>query len=77
MTLQHSARELSYKDDVLQSTNCALLEKEAEIEDYRRELLKTERMNRALRQNMGHMQNEAVLNQYVSRHFGYVPEYHL
>ena len=62
MVLQNSARELSYKDDMLQSTNCALLEKEAEIEDYRRELLKTERENRALRQNMGQMQDEAVLN---------------
>ncbi|KAK2186785.1 hypothetical protein NP493_189g05031 [Ridgeia piscesae] len=62
MVLQNSARELSYKDDMLQSTNCALLEKEAEIEDYRRELLKTERENRALRQNMGQMQDQAVLN---------------
>ena len=62
MVLQHSAHELSHKDNMLQSTNCALLEKEAEIEDYRHELHKTERENRALRQNMGDMHNEAVLN---------------
>ena len=54
--------ELSYKDDMLQSGNCVLLEREAEIEDYRRELRKTEYENRSLRQNMGHLRNEAVLN---------------